>query len=110
MVGTSVALAGACGGSGEEVCTSNGFACGDDTECCSGVCLGGDGGGSGVGVCTASCAAEGEDCTEDADCCGENFCDDNSNACAVCLSPGSVCCTDSDCCSDACDGAGFCEA
>jgi hypothetical protein len=81
-------------------CTSDGAACGNDGECCSGVC--GD-----AGTCTplnAACKTSGNACSGNGDCCS-GLCKDGvcNNAPSFCTQTGDACVTDAECC------GGFCQ-
>jgi hypothetical protein len=85
-------------------CTSDSQSCGQDGECCSGIC----GSDDKCAPLNASCRTAGNTCGTNGECCS-GFCKDNgsgvptcNNAPSFCTQVGDTCVTDSECCGGAC--------
>ncbi len=94
---------------GESLCRIVADQCGDNADCCSGLCS--------AGLCTAlgpppppgppACSPAGEMCTTPADCCSQvcNSSNDEITRCQLlpgCREQGELCLTGADCCGSAC--------
>lgn len=74
------------------VCRNDGTSCGDDAECCNGLCS--------AGICATPCAEVGNTCGGNAQCCS-GVCE--TGTCVTpCTEDGAACSDNDDCCNGSC--------